>query len=210
MEASQNQEISNNLDVNTRVVTVNVYGEGLCPDTTNFFDYYFSRFVSEFENEDDVLISYIPFGKAHCKYACQNSNCSYSCISQHGDKEVKISALQNCVIDVYKNFNDYFDIVHCVQGKSSIDNAATNCFTKIDTNVANALIRCGQGSEGLRLLAGSENITKTNVPDLNFVPWVVINGERDSSAIFEGLEKTVCKELSTFRTVPAVCNSYLK
>uniref|UniRef100_A0A0K0F6U3 Gamma interferon inducible lysosomal thiol reductase GILT n=1 Tax=Strongyloides venezuelensis TaxID=75913 RepID=A0A0K0F6U3_STRVS len=193
------------LNLNSHVVTVQVFGESLCPDTTNFFDYYFLRFVSEFENEIDVDISYTPFGKAYCKEVDNDFNC----VCQHGQLECQLNALQNCVINIYKNFNDHFPIIHCIQEKTSIDDAASKCFGKMDEGMINLLSECAKGKEGRRLLSNAGNTTNQYAEGLNFVPWIVINGEANMDAYYSGMEKAVCKELSTFTTVPSVCKSYM-
>lgn len=53
---------------------------------------------------------------------------------------------------------------------------------------------CASGPRGRRLLALAGARTVGLKPALNFVPWIVINGERNGDALYE-LTENLCKNL---------------
>lgn len=53
---------------------------------------------------------------------------------------------------------------------------------------------CALGPRGRRLLALAGSRTAGLKPALNFVPWIVIDGERNSDALYD-LTENLCKAL---------------
>lgn len=166
-------------------------------------------------------MNYIPFGKASCKKVGDD----YECVCQHKLLECQLNALQNCVKDAYQNkFKDYFPIVHCIQGKTSIDDAASQCFTNISKKLSKALViiyiwkiniiyfrlkQCGSGKKGRKLLAEAEKVQLSKAPNLNFVPWIIINSERNEDVFHTGFEKSICENYLTDSSAPAACSTYM-
>uniref|UniRef100_A0A0K0ECP8 Uncharacterized protein n=1 Tax=Strongyloides stercoralis TaxID=6248 RepID=A0A0K0ECP8_STRER len=185
---------------------IRVFGEGRCRDTTNFFNNHFAKFVSGFRKDKNFEISYVPFGKASC---IKNED-DFNCTCHFGPLECQLNILQNCVIDTFKNnFNVYFPFVHCIQGKGSLDDAISQCLTPLNDKLIKSLKKCSEGKKGRKLLANAEKLTRKYAPQLNFVPWIVINNQREVEVFYTGFEKAICNDFFENSTVPESCFTYI-
>jgi len=65
---------------------------------------------------------------------------------------------------------------------------------------------CASGTRGRRLLALSGQKTASLTPAIDFIPWIVINGSRNSDALYD-LTQNVCEAM---QPMPSACKDYLR
>uniref|UniRef100_A0A1I7WRR9 Gamma interferon inducible lysosomal thiol reductase GILT n=1 Tax=Heterorhabditis bacteriophora TaxID=37862 RepID=A0A1I7WRR9_HETBA len=188
--------------VKSRLNSVNleIYMESQCPDTSRFMHKQLMKAWASLGHTGRIDITIIPFGKARC---IESGN-DFKCMCQHGVNECLLNQLMNCVIDRVGFPDKFIPIIDCIQGKSSIDDAMKSCVAPNKLLNEKQMLDCASGSRGRRLLALAGSRTVGLRPSLNFVPWIVINSERNSDALYD-LTENLCKKLEP---APEECAAY--
>ncbi|CAB3403388.1 unnamed protein product [Caenorhabditis bovis] len=189
------------MTASTSTVKLDIYMESLCPDTTRFFR-------QQLRKAWDVLgasrtrldLTIVPFGKARCV----ETSADFQCECQHGALECDINQLMNCVIDRIGFPDKYIAPILCMQGKHSIDEAL-KCVEQYLPVEANRMRECATGPRGRRLLALSGQKTAGLEPPIDFIPWIVIDGRRNSDALYD-LSQNLCESM---KPMPSECQQYM-
>jgi len=181
---------------NGNTVSIVVYMEAQCPDTTGFIRRNLVPTWKKLGHLNRLNVTVVPFGKASCVPAGDD----FSCECQHGPSECELNSLMNCVIENKVHTRDYIPIIGCIQGQDDLGTAAQQCLANENKEW---LLQCANSSRGRYLLAMAGKRTEALGTQFNFVPWVVIDGERDIDS-FYALEENVCKKL---RPQPVECQT---
>ncbi|KJH50652.1 gamma interferon inducible lysosomal thiol reductase [Dictyocaulus viviparus] len=159
-----------------------------------------------------VELTMIPFGKARCVSSVGDD---FLCTCQHGENECLLNQLMNCVIERIgfpkRPAKECATGPHgrrllAMAGQSDLDSAMSSCVEKnvlLDKKWAK---ECATGPHGRRLLAMAGTRTALLNPPLSFVPWIMIDGERNSDALYD-LTENLCKKLNP---APEECLEYLR
>lgn len=183
------------------MVKLDIYMEAQCPDTSRFFRQQLKKAWDLLGNLNRIELNIIPFGKARCT---EKGN-DFECQCQHGPTECEINQLMNCVIDRFGFPHRYLPGVLCMQGKYSLDEAM-KCVTENFPSEYNRMRECASGPRGRRLLALSGQKTASLSPAVDFIPWIVINGARNSDALYD-LTQNSCEAM---QPMPKTCQEYLR
>ncbi|KAI6180846.1 Gamma interferon inducible lysosomal thiol reductase [Aphelenchoides besseyi] len=170
------------------VVSITVYMEAQCPDTTGFVRRNLLPTWRKLAHTSRLNVTIIPFGKA----TCQPQGEDFSCECQHGSDECELNALMNCVIEKEVHARDYIELIGCIQGQDDVNSASVQCLNE-DAN-REWLVQCAKSRRGRYLLEMAGRRTGLLGTEFNFVPWVVLNGQRDIDS-FYALMENVCKLL---------------
>src|SRR4051812_23289453 len=100
--------------------------------------------------------------------------------------------MMNCAIDRIPSPDAHVPVVGCIQGSQSLEAAFQACAPLTDPNYQ-WLWDCSRSKYGRELLFKSGQETAL-IKDFNFVPWVVLNGQRVNDA-FYALEENLCQRL---------------
>ncbi|VDM52128.1 unnamed protein product [Angiostrongylus costaricensis] len=209
-------------------VSLEIYMESKCPDTSRvdkvfhfflkflfaFFTYDFSfhfRFLhkqlmktwSMLSNTGRIELTMIPFGKARC---VATTGDDYECTCQHGESECLLNQLMNCVLERIGVPDRTVPIIDCIQGRNDLDDAMKSCVTNNALLDEQWMKECATGLIGRRLLATAGLRTASLNPPLDFVPWIMIDGERNSDAYYD-LTENLCKKL---KPAPDECVVYMQ
>ncbi|KAI1726828.1 gamma interferon inducible lysosomal thiol reductase (GILT) domain-containing protein [Ditylenchus destructor] len=180
------------------VISLTVYMEAQCPDTTGFIKRQLLPSLDKLRSTKRIDVNLIPFGKA----SCERKDDDFECTCQHGKDECELNALMNCVIDRIHSPEQHIHIIGCIQGMNNIQNAFHTCIS--GHSQADWLWTCANGRRGRYLHAISGQKTAKIGGDFNFVPWVVINGQRVNDAFYALLEN-LCDRLVP---KPLQCNNF--
>ncbi|CAI4232180.1 unnamed protein product [Auanema sp. JU1783] len=181
-------------------VNLEIYMESQCPDTSRFIHKQLNKAWASLGDTGRIDMTIIPFGKARCIEKGDDFECS----CQHGANECILNQLMNCVIDRIGFPDKYVPIVECIQGKQNLDVAMSQCINNNPILNAKQMLECANGSRGRRLLALAGSKTVGLKPAMTFVPWIVIDGERNSDALYD-LTENLCKKLEP---APEACSIY--
>lgn len=162
-------------------VSLEIYIESQCPDTTHFMRKQFYPAWQKLSGTGRVDLKVIPFGKARCTPRDDD----FSCQCQHGPGECELNQLMNCVIEEIGFPEKYVPIVNCIQGKWDMEQTKRECLSSQPQLPVNKLMECATGPRGRRLLAVSGQKTAGLQPPLDFVPWIIIDGERSVDAMYD-------------------------
>ncbi|EGT52180.1 hypothetical protein CAEBREN_01590 [Caenorhabditis brenneri] len=182
------------------MIKLDIYMEAQCPDTSRFFRQQLKKAWDLLGRLNRIELNIIPFGKARCT---EKGN-DFECQCQHGPTECEINQLMNCVIDRFGFPHRYMPAVLCMQGKYSLDEAM-KCVTENFPAEYNRMRECASGPRGRRLLALSGQKTASLSPAVDFIPWIVINGARNSDALYD-LTQNACEAM---QPIPPTCREYL-
>ncbi len=97
---------------------------------------------------------------------------------------------------------NHFDYINCtiaLYANNNILESTYDCGRKIAGMDAHRVIKCASGEEGRNLLLGMGLYTKNIQKNLNWVPWIDINGEHS-----DFIQKNAENDLITF-----LCKNYL-
>ncbi|KAI6232701.1 Interferon gamma-inducible thiol reductase [Aphelenchoides fujianensis] len=170
------------------VVSLAVYMEAQCPDTTGFVRRNLMPTWRKLGHLNRLNVTVIPFGKATCTPAGED----FTCECQHGPSECELNALMNCAIENRVHARDYLPLIGCIQGQDDLNTAAVQCLNGDASR--DWLVQCATSRRGRYLLAMAGQRTAQLGEQFNFVPWVVLNGQRDIDS-FYALHENVCKQL---------------
>ncbi|EYC38700.1 hypothetical protein Y032_0701g1651 [Ancylostoma ceylanicum] len=183
-------------------VRLEIYLEAQCPDTSRFIHAQLMKAWSLLSPTGRIELTLVPFGKARCLAKGDDFECS----CQHGSNECILNQLMNCVVDRLGFPDKIVPIINCIQGKGNLDDAMRSCITNNALLNEQQMRDCATGPRGRRLLALAGSRTASLQPRLDFVPWIVINGERNGDALYD-LTENLCKSLEP---APEQCAEYVK
>lgn len=169
-------------------VTVDFYGESLCPDCQQFVQNILAPMFAS-GAADAMTLRYIAAGNVKVADGRRGGS-QVTC--QHGETECKYNRFINCAQKLLDNDQDkWFPYVRCLaDGMSKMDKAAAGCAGKAGLEAA-AVEACAAGAEGAALEEAAVKETLALTPEKRWVPWVVVNGVALGGA-FEDLERYVC------------------
>ncbi|CAK5050032.1 unnamed protein product [Meloidogyne enterolobii] len=182
------------------VVQVTIYMEAQCPDTTGFIRRQLLPSWSRLSSTRRLNVTLVPFGKA----SCVAEEDDYKCDCQHGKDECELNQLMNCAIEHLPDPESHIPLIGCVQGKDNLIAAFRSCLNGHSSS--DLLWTCSIGKLGRRLHALAGNKTISIGDSFNFVPWVVLDGQRENDA-FYALEENLCKRIHD--PVPKQCLKFL-
>ncbi|KAK6738225.1 hypothetical protein RB195_020373 [Necator americanus] len=183
-------------------VKLEVYLESMCPDTSRFIHTQLVKAWTILSPTKRVELTLVPFGKARCVAKGDDFECS----CQHGGTECVLNQLMNCVIDRLGFPDKIVPVINCIQGKHSLDDAMSTCVAKNVLLDEIQMRDCATGVRGRRLLALAGSRTASLDPRLDFVPWIMINSERNSDALYD-LTENLCR---TLEPAPEECTEYMR
>uniref|UniRef100_A0A1I8B4M3 Uncharacterized protein n=1 Tax=Meloidogyne hapla TaxID=6305 RepID=A0A1I8B4M3_MELHA len=110
----------------------------------------------------------------------------------------------NCAIEHLPDPESHIPLIGCVQGKDNLIAAFRSCLNGHSSS--DLLWTCSIGKLGRRLHALAGNKTTSIGDSFNFVPWVVLDGQRENDA-FYALEENLCKRIE--EPIPKQCLKFL-
>jgi len=181
------------------VVSLTVYMEAQCPDTTGFVKRQLLPSWRRLGPTKRLSVTLIPFGKASCSF----ENEDYQCQCQHGSSECELNQLMNCVIDHLADPIEHIPIIGCIQG-GDVKTVFQGCLQ--GHRSSSWLWNCARSKHGRLLHATAGNKTALIGNKFNFVPWIVLDGVRVNDA-FYALEENLCKKFDSPK--PAQCERFI-
>lgn len=163
------------------IVNIVAFGEGRCSDTSYWMKWHWLPMWRMLGSTGRINFEYHPYG---IKTTCVDSDdgTDVVCECHHGARECILNQLQSCVIEALPNFEEYMEVVTCIQGKQNISMAAQSCFdgpTKLDRT---KMVECAESRHGRKLFSDQEKVVTQLAPEMDWVPWVLINGKRYKEA----------------------------
>ncbi|KJH49443.1 gamma interferon inducible lysosomal thiol reductase [Dictyocaulus viviparus] len=194
------------IDQNVNVVVLEIVGASTCPDTTRFLTTQLMPSFKKYTNR--IQINYHPFGPFNYT-KCTEEFSEVKCECQHGKNECEKNALQACIIETLPTVDDHIDIVGCIQGSASFNDSLTDCLLKkrsstITSNIVNRIRQCATTNDGIRLMADHGIKAAQLLKNIDWVPWISINGLRIPSAE-KHLEAVLCYQY--FDPPPIECEN---
>ncbi|KAK9756766.1 hypothetical protein RND81_01G120000 [Saponaria officinalis] len=179
-------------------VPVSLYYESLCPGCQEFVlaglaPMFLDAFI------DIVDLRLVPWGNA-----ILYPNMSFVC--QHGPPECFLNTVEACAIDAWPTPNVHFPFIYCVERLAYMGKHTEweTCFTRSHLD-PKPVKDCSSGQLGTKLEQQYGNETRALSPHLEFVPWVVVNGQPIKDDI-ENLRTYICKAYKG--TPPSVCRGH--
>ncbi|CAA85467.2 Gamma-interferon-inducible lysosomal thiol reductase [Caenorhabditis elegans] len=176
----------------TPPINIEFFGESLCPDTTRYFRNHIMPVWTSLQASSTINITYHPFGLASCRRSAETG---IRCNCQHGPAECQLNMLQACVISTLQVPQLYLPIVNCMQGKNKFSSAVDDCIVNFRPRPdldENFMARCAQSQLGAKLMMQHGYRQKEVASELDWVPWILINGRR-SQAAENQLKTIVCQ-----------------
>ncbi|CAD6192086.1 unnamed protein product [Caenorhabditis auriculariae] len=180
-------------DVADPPVMLEVFGESLCPDTTRFLKEHLLPTAKALEGTGSLILKYHPSG---VQSECYLENGLYRCECQHGDRECLLNQLQSCVISALEIPQLYLPVVVCIQGRSSFRSAISECIENAEPRPeldSSFMASCAKSQLGVKLLVQQNNERKRIAPNLDWVPWIIIDGRREPEAEYD-LRTALCSK----------------
>ena len=165
--------------------------ESLCSDSINFILNQLRPAYDKFGSKN-IKLTLVPFGKAN--FEMVRNQLSFQC--QHGSEECYGNIVQACAIDqLLDNPTKALQYVLCMEeGAAEIRVSPKLCAAEMSLNWEEIEV-CATGSRGKYLHAINGLVTSDLVPELKFVPTVVINGEvvGDETAVLNDFVGLLCR-----------------
>uniref|UniRef100_A0A6M2CIH6 Putative gamma-interferon inducible lysosomal thiol reductase n=1 Tax=Rhipicephalus microplus TaxID=6941 RepID=A0A6M2CIH6_RHIMP len=164
-------------------INITLFYEGLCPACHHFILH--QLWPTYGKLEDYVNLDLLPFGNAHMKV--DNGTVTFTC--QHGKQECYVNEVQTCAVKYVHPTRKLLDLVTCMFQYPDPTKAGEPCARKVNTDWP-VLDKCSRGPEGTQLLWAMGNRTRGHQPNIDYVPWVEINGVHN-----ETMAKRASKDL---------------
>jgi len=179
----------------SKSVTLNIYYESLCPDSIDFIT---KQLYPTWKNLGKYIIPvFKPSGK---ESFVSNHGQGWNFTCQHGPNECRGNLYQACFLKLHEkeDLDEKVQVINCIMSNQSPDTATLKCMDKIkvETPTKEAVDKCAHSVFGQNVLHDIAVETKSLKPSLNFVPWIVINGEHTEemqSESLNNLERYLCK-----------------
>lgn len=180
-------------------IKVSVYFGSLCGESSFFLEDQLQPVWNDLSEFDRIKVEMVPFGRGEC--VPQKGD--YRCVCQHGPEECDLNQLMNCAMRYMGSPKKYMPLLFCIQGKTDLEDAEDECLTPMLTpSLREQLIECASGKEGRRLLKAAADKTAQVKPEIQFIPWVVLDG-KPSLYAQRILLRMICQKLDP---LPDVCN----
>ncbi|XP_014203353.1 GILT-like protein 1 [Copidosoma floridanum] len=186
-------------------LNVDVYYETLCPDSMYFIT---KQLTPAFNGglKDHLNVNLVPFGKA--SWTEEGNNVHSSC--QHGPMECHGNKIHACAIYEIENTvkpedqqQRMIDFVGCAMTSFDPEAALKQCAQTQGFNdeFVKNVENCSNSKQGDDLFMKHGQKTKGFQSPLEFVPSIVINGEKSSEA-FRNFTGVVCSQIPGGNQVP--------
>ncbi|CAP23398.1 Protein CBG03282 [Caenorhabditis briggsae] len=174
--SSKDTEVNNGEKVN-----IVAFGEGRCSDTSFWMKWHWLPMWRMLGSTGRINFEYHPYG---IKTTCVDSDSGDDvvCECHHGARECLLNQLQACVIEALPNFEEYMEVVTCIQGKQNISMAAEACFNEPSKLERAKMMSCADSRHGRKLFSDHENFVAQMAPEMDWAPWILINGKRYKEA----------------------------
>ncbi|KAF6216301.1 hypothetical protein GE061_000641 [Apolygus lucorum] len=196
--------ISTQSVLSSDTVRLDVYYEGQCPDSYNFFVDQLRPVSKELDNY--VESNLVPFGKE--KITRVGDDVTFTC--QHGATECLLNKIHACALARVQGTNlKRVLLASCLFDHYKTPEIAGKTCSPIYGLDWDDVLSCADGSEGSKLMEMYGNETDSLKPPLTYVPLVIVNKER-GDANFQNettcnLKKVICEELAKVKTTPDAC-----
>ncbi|KAJ7959871.1 Gamma interferon inducible lysosomal thiol reductase [Quillaja saponaria] len=184
-------------------ISLEVYYESLCPDSTSFFVNYLGKLFEDEELISILDLKLIPYGNARI-----GPNNTITC--QHGQFECLLNTIEACAINIWPDVDKQFPFSYCIEALADEHKAPEweSCFKKLGLDPKPVLdcYRSGDGKE-LELRYAAE--TDVLRPPHTFVPWVVLDGQ-PLYEDYEDIVSYVCKAYKGTSEPKACSQVYFK
>ncbi|KAH9373040.1 hypothetical protein HPB48_010015 [Haemaphysalis longicornis] len=151
------------------IINLTLYYEGLCPDSRDFI---LDQLLPTYTKlERDMDLDLVPFGNADMKVS--NGTVTFRC--QHGPDECYVNKVQTCGVKYVHPTRKLLALIACMFSQDEPAKAGQLCAQKVGTDWG-VLDRCSTGPEGTQLLYEMGKRTRGHKPDIEYVPYVEING----------------------------------
>ena len=186
-------------------VHLELYWESLCPDSIRFI---VKQLKPAFEKVKDIFaIKLYPYGKA----TSTKSGDTWTFECQHGPNECQGNLLLACAVTLYPKTEEILPFIFCVESDSSPQTAGQKCAAQTGLEW-NTLNQCVNSNVGSQLLYNNGEVTQHLSPALNYVPWIVVDGQHTAEINTEAetdLVSLVCKRYQGDQK-PDACSSFIK
>jgi len=151
-----------------------VYYESLCPDSIRFMKEQLLPTWTELKDIIDVDI--VAYGKAEDD---PTPSGGYNFTCQHGSEECRGNTMLACARDHISSHDDYIDFSLCVMTADYPPDAGHECASKQEAVNWVSIAACTISQEGERALHALGEMQREEVPDLYYIPWMIVNGEQN-------------------------------
>jgi len=159
---------------NEESVTLDLYYESLCPDSIYFMVLQLFPTWQKFGSQ--LQINYKPFGFASW---VETVDGGYTFECQHGENECLGNKAQACLLSMVSKQEEIVPLINCMMSTRNPPSVGDECISELNLDVdVGALEDCIFNSNlGSILLHDYGVETKNADPRINYVPWIVLNGE---------------------------------
>uniref|UniRef100_A0A0G4I1B6 Gamma-interferon-inducible lysosomal thiol reductase n=1 Tax=Chromera velia CCMP2878 TaxID=1169474 RepID=A0A0G4I1B6_9ALVE len=191
---------------------VELFYETLCPYSVSFISTTLKTFWEKKQLHPFVDVQLWPYGNAVIekgKIACQ-----------HGAAECQMNMLQACMIDVAQNRPEVFlPLIVCFEERLETAKTLEGLFATCEKETGTTreemktVTACASTHKGAELMQKVADRTDSLTPPHEYVPWVLVDGERSEEALDGKLVDAVCKRIAasaeTDKALPDVCKESL-
>ncbi|XP_047736937.1 gamma-interferon-inducible lysosomal thiol reductase-like [Hyalella azteca] len=170
-------------------VSLQVFYESLCPDSIRFVEEQLAPVYASLSSILSVDITAYGFASDTAK---PEGGYNFTC--QHGPDECVGNLLLVCAKKYLPQEPEYIDFNICVMTAEYPPSAGEQCAAELGVSFAE-ISACWTSQEGEELLHEAGIYTAAQVPRINYVPWMISNGEHDDAiqaACEFDLEAYVC------------------
>uniref|UniRef100_A0A2P2I703 Gamma-interferon-inducible lysosomal thiol reductase-like n=1 Tax=Hirondellea gigas TaxID=1518452 RepID=A0A2P2I703_9CRUS len=172
-------------------VRLDVYYESLCPDSIAFVKNQLAVVYPQLK--EILVVDIFPYGNAK---NVDNGQGGYLFVCQHGPDECAGNMMLACAKNYISDGDLYVEFNICVMSARDPPTAGELCAEEL--NIAyESIAECSTSTEGEQLLHEVGVLTHALVPEVTYIPWMVVNDEH-TYAIQNGAEydllEFVCTE----------------
>jgi len=182
-------------------LNLKVFYETLCPDSIDFFHNQLKPTWTELR--DIIVVDVVAYGIAND--TLQDNGFTFNC--QHGPEECRGNLLLACAREHLWPQDAYVDFSICVMDAEYPPDAGQQCAETLGLQNYADIVKCTETEEGELALHRLGEMQREEVPGLNYVPWMQVNGENDADlqkAAEFNLFQLTCQEFGGEK--PAACN----
>jgi len=178
-----------------------VYYESLCGDSQRFMENQLQPTWNELH--DIMVVDVVAYGKAN-DTATSDGGYTFEC--QHGAEECRGNMMLACAREHISSHDDYIDFSICAMVAEYPPDAGEQCAKDLNIEYAD-ILKCVETKESQTALHDLGEMQRKEVPGLDYVPWMIVNGEmnEDIRAMAEfDLFNLTCQEYGGEK--PAACD----
>merc|ERR1719154_46058 len=158
---------------NEESVTLDLFYEALCPDSIYFMVLQLFPTWQKFGTQ--LQINYKPFGFASW---VETGDGGFTFECQHGADECLGNKAQACLLNMVPKQEEIVPLINCMMKTRNPPSIGDECISELNLDVdVRALGDCLNSNLGSILLHDYGVETKNADPKINYVPWIVLNGE---------------------------------